>query len=101
MFHASEILPMMAGTIAPPIIDITSREDPSFVYDPRFFRLRAKIVGNMMEWKNPISTIAQTGAWPDASKTTSRQTSDPPANKLSSLGAGTFCMMAEIGRAHV
>ncbi len=40
---------MIAGQTAPPMMDMTSRDDPSFVYGPRFFKLSAKIVGNMME----------------------------------------------------
>jgi hypothetical protein len=49
MLHISEIYPMIAGKTAPPIMDITRREAPSFVCGPRCLRLRAKIVGNMME----------------------------------------------------
>src|SRR6266850_2304478 len=56
---------MTAGTIAPPMMDMTSNADPSLVYIPRFFTLRAKMVGNMMESKKPSSTTAHTGAAPD------------------------------------
>ena len=49
MLLKSEMRPMIAGTIAPPMMDITSKEEPSFVYEPRFFRLSAKMVGNIIE----------------------------------------------------
>ena len=58
MLDASEILPMIAGKNAPPMIAITNSEEPRFVSGPRFLMLSAKIVGNMMEWKNPMSTTA-------------------------------------------
>jgi hypothetical protein len=77
------------------MIDMTNKDDPSFVYGPRFFKLKAKMVGNMMEWKNPINTMAHTGAAPEVKRTTRRQSSEAPANRLSSRGARTFYIMAE------
>ena len=49
---------MIAGKNAPPMIAITNSEEPRFVSGPRFLMLSAKIVGNMMEWKTPMSTTA-------------------------------------------
>ena len=45
----SEINPIMAGKMAPPMIDATNKDDPSFVYRPRCLTLSAKMVGNMIE----------------------------------------------------
>jgi hypothetical protein len=59
-------------------------------YGPRFFKLKAKMVGNMMEWQNPINTMAHTGAAPEAKRTTRRHSSEAPANTLSSRGAESF-----------
>ena len=56
---------MRAGTSAPPMIDMTSKAEPTFVYTPRFFTLSAKIVGNMIESKKPSSTKAHTETAPD------------------------------------
>jgi hypothetical protein len=41
--------PMMAGQMAPPMIEATNKDDPSFVYRPSWLMLRAKMVGNMIE----------------------------------------------------
>ena len=57
--------------------------------------LSAKIVGNMMEWKNPMSTTAATGIIPEPSNATAAQTSDAAAKRDSSLGAAIFFMVAE------
>src|SRR6266404_4946569 len=95
MLDASEIRPMIAGKNAPPIIAITRREEPRLVAEPRFLMLNAKIVGNMMEWKNPMSTTAQTGIRPDAKTATLAQTSEAAANKDNNRGAAIFFIIAE------
>ena len=38
IFQASDILPIIQGQIAPPIIAMTRSDDPSFVYGPRLFK---------------------------------------------------------------
>lgn len=40
---------MMAGKTAPPMIAMTNSEDPNFVCGPKCLRLKAKMVGNMIE----------------------------------------------------
>ena len=84
---------MIAGKIAPPMIDATNKDDPSFVYRPSCLTLRAKMVGNMIEWKKPIRTTAHSGATPAPRRTTRRQTRVETANNESSLAAGTRFMM--------
>ena len=74
---------MIAGQSAPPMMDMTSSDDPSFVYGPRLFRLKAKIVGNMMEWKKPMKTTAQMGASPEV-LIASRMEMRAPAAKIES-----------------
>ena len=49
MFVASEMRPMIAGKIAPPMMAITMNDEPRLVNGPRFLMPRAKMVGNMME----------------------------------------------------
>lgn len=39
------------GIIAPPTIDIMIKEDANFDPSPRPLQDKAKIVGNMMDWK--------------------------------------------------
>ena len=95
MLEASEIRPMIAGKNAPPTIAITRREEPRLVAEPRFLMLNAKIVGNMMEWKNPMSTTAQTGIRPDANTATLAQTSEAAANKDNNRGAAIFFIIAD------
>src|SRR5260370_42097922 len=87
MFERSEIRPMIAGQIAPPMIDITRSEDPRLVNRPRFLMLRAKIVGNMIEWKKPIRTMAKTETAPELATETAAQASGPPANRAATCGA--------------
>ena len=58
MFERSEILPMMGGTTAAPMMAMTISDEPRLVNGPRFLMPSAKIVENMMEWKKPISTTA-------------------------------------------
>jgi hypothetical protein len=79
--------PMMAGTIAPPIMDITRRDEPSLVYAPRFLMLSAKIVGNMMESKKPSRTTAPTGAIPVVTIATIVHTAAAVEKRPSSFGA--------------
>ena len=62
--------PMIAGRIAPPRIAMTWREEPRLVNGPRFLMLSAKIVGNMMEWKKPMSTSAHTDPGPFTERAT-------------------------------
>src|SRR6266496_3618226 len=85
----SEMNPMMAGQIAPPIIDATRSEDPSFVYRPSCLMLSAKMVGNMIEWKKPIRTTAHKVATPEPKSTTQRQIRVEIANKERILGGAT------------
>ena len=56
---------MRVGTSAPPMMDMTNKAEPIFVYTPRFFTLSAKIVGNMIESKKPSRTTAHTEIAPD------------------------------------
>jgi len=44
---------------------------------------RAKIVGNMMEWKKPTSTMAQTAMWPVVRITSRRQTTEENPKRAS------------------
>src|SRR4029077_15753022 len=89
MLVRSEMYPIKAGKIAPPMMDITSKDEPSLVYGPRCFKLSAKMVGNMIEWKNPITTTAQTEAAPGPNKISIKQVNDPSPNSESNLAAGT------------
>src|SRR2546422_11596649 len=95
MLDASEIRPMIAGKNAPPIIAITRREEPRLVAEPRFLMLSAKIVGNMNEWKNPMSTTAKTGMRPDANTAKLAQTSEAAAHRDNNRGARIFFIIAE------
>src|SRR2546422_753749 len=58
--------PIAAGINAPPIMDMTSRDDPRFVRGPKFLRLSAKMVGNMLELQKPNITMDATGTTPEA-----------------------------------
>ena len=51
MVNLSAIRPITGGNKAPPKIDITIKEDAFFVFGPRSFIPRAKIVGNMTDMK--------------------------------------------------
>src|SRR5436305_9664566 len=95
MLVASEIRPMMAGRTAPPRMAITWREEPRLVSGPRFLILRAKIVGNMIEWKNPISTRAHTDADPPAERATIIEINEPAPKIERRRGAGTVFISAE------
>src|SRR5260370_37211990 len=95
MFERSEIGPMIARHIAPPTIDITRSEDPRLVNRPRFLMLRAKIVGNMIEWKKPIRTMAKTETRPELATETAAQTSEPPANRANRFGGEIRFIMPE------
>src|SRR6267154_3795987 len=86
---------MRAGKTAPPIIDMTRNDEPSLVYGPRCFTLKAKIVGKKMEWKNPRRTRAQIGTAPDANSTHVRHVIAAKPNHESSLGAATCFIMAD------
>src|SRR6202142_295283 len=81
---------MIAGNTAPPRIAITRSDDPRFVSEPRFLMLSAKIVGNMMEWKKPISTIAYTGSTPEANSAIVAQSRAATANNKSNRRGGIF-----------
>src|SRR6516165_5147769 len=95
MLVRSDMKPMTAGTVAEPMIDMTSNDEARFVYGPRFFRLSAKMVGNMIELKKPANTTAQIAATLDvASATTTHR--NPPAAKIdSSRGGATYFMIAD------
>ena len=54
----------MTGKIAPPIIDITSREDAGFVFDFMPVIPKAKMVGNMIDIKKPNPPNAITTYFP-------------------------------------
>src|SRR5438874_4891602 len=95
MLDASEMRPMIAGKNAPPIIAITRSEEPRLVAGPRFLMLSAKIVGNMIEWKNPMSTTAQTGIRPEVSTATVAQISEAAANRDNNRGGAIFFIIAE------
>ena len=73
---------MIAGNTAPPMIAITMSDDPRLVSGPRFLMPSAKIVGNMMEWKNPINTTAQTGTIPFARTKAERMANEDPRLSL-------------------
>src|SRR5229473_985007 len=95
MLEASEMRPMMAGKKAPPIIAMTRSEEPRLVSGPRFLMLKAKMVGNMMEWKNPMSTTAQTDIRPVARKAIAAQISEAAAKRDSKRGAAILFIIAE------
>src|SRR3954467_9318173 len=95
MLVASEIRPMMAGRTAPPRMAMTWREEPRLVSGPRFLILSAKIVGNMMEWKNPIRTIAHTDADPRAERAKIIEINEPAPKIERRRGAETFFIRAE------
>src|SRR6266853_4936198 len=95
MFVASEMSPMIAGRIAPPRIAMTWREEPRLVNGPRFLMLRAKIVGNMMEWKKPISTRAQTDAGLFTERAMIIEVNEPAATIERRRGAGMLFISAD------
>src|SRR6266852_8992006 len=95
MLEASETRPMMAGKKAPPRIAITKSDDARLVSEPRFLMLNAKMVGNMMEWKNPMSTTAHTDIRPVASKAIVAQISDAAAKSDNNRGAAILFIIAE------
>ena len=47
----SAITPITGGKTAPPTIDITIKDDAFFVFGPRSFMPREKIVGNIIDIK--------------------------------------------------
>src|SRR5579884_1724488 len=95
MLVASEIRPMIAGRTAPPRMAMTWRDEPRLVSEPRFLMLRAKIVGNMMEWKNPINTTAHTEAGPLAERATMMETKEPAPKIERRRGAGMVFINAD------
>src|ERR1700730_13337872 len=95
MVDASEIRPIIAGKNAPPRIAMTRSDEPRLVSGPRFLMLSAKIVGNMMEWKNPMKTTAHTGTKPEASKTTVTQIREAAAKRDNNRGAAIFFLIAD------
>ncbi|MEY4114132.1 MAG: hypothetical protein RLZ76_825, partial [Bacteroidota bacterium] len=58
--NRSMIFPMITGNIAPPMMDITSNEDAGLVFDLSPAMPSEKIVGNMMDMKNPSPPSAKT-----------------------------------------
>src|SRR6267378_1377538 len=86
---------MTAGTIAPPMMDMTSNAEPSLVYTPRFFTLSAKMVGNMMESKKPSSTTAHTGAAPDPRTAVKVHRKAQTAKNPNSLGGAIRFIIAD------
>src|ERR1700674_115098 len=95
MLEASEMRPMMAGKNAPPRMAMTRSEEPRLVNGPRPLMLKAKIVGNMMEWKNPIRTTAQTEMKPVANRATVAQMREAAAKRDNSLDAAILFIIAE------
>src|ERR1700730_10933506 len=77
------------------MIDMTDNAEPSFVYEPRFLILSAKIVGNMIESKKPSSTTAQTGAPPDPAMAVKVQRKAQAAKSPKSLGGAIRFIMAD------
>src|SRR5229473_3403426 len=95
MLEASEMRPMMAGKNAPPRMAMTRSDDPRLVSEPRFLMLKAKMVGNMMEWKNPMSTTAHTDIMPVASKAIAAQIREAAAKRDNNRGAAILFIIAE------
>src|SRR5882724_2370067 len=95
MLEASDMRPMIAGKNAPPRIAMTRSDEPRLVSGPRFLMLNAKMVGNMMEWKNPISTTAQIDRRPVATKATVAQISEADAKRDNNRGAAIFFIIAD------
>src|SRR5882762_11831716 len=95
MLDASEMRPMIDGKNAPPRIAMTRSDEPRLVSAPRFLMLNAKMVGNMMEWKNPMKTTAQTDIRPVASKATMAQISEAAAKRDNNRAAAIFFIRAE------
>src|SRR5579859_1815212 len=62
----SETRPMITGRMAPPMIDITSSEDPSLASGPSPFSDKAKMVGNMIDMKKLVAIIAPRPTQPPA-----------------------------------
>src|SRR5882757_6075037 len=60
----SEINPINRGVKAPPIIDITRKEDASLVSSPKSLIPSAKIVGNMIDIKKGVAMTAYTATSP-------------------------------------
>src|SRR5260370_17760966 len=86
---------MGAGTSAPPMIDMTSKAEPTFVYTPRFFTLSAKIVGNMIESKKPSSTKAHTETAPDPAIAVQVHRKAQTAKNPNNLGGAIRFMIAD------
>src|SRR5579883_60496 len=83
---------MSGGKRAPPTMAMTSRDDPALVSGPRFLMLRAKIVGNMIEWKNPAATTPATAADPDPRRARETEAAAPQAKIASIREAGIYFM---------
>src|SRR5260370_15091340 len=75
--------------------EITRKAEPSLVYTPRFFTLRAKIVGNMMEQKKPSSTTAHTGAAPEPTIAVKVHRKAQTAKSPNSLGGAIRFIIAD------
>ena len=61
----SEIKPIISGATAPPIIDITRKDEAIFVSSPRPLIPKANIVGNMIDIKKGTAITAYTATVPD------------------------------------
>ena len=86
---------MRAGTSAPPMMDMTSKAEPIFVYTPRFFTLSAKIVGNMIESKKPSRTTAHTDTAPDPAIAVQVHKKAQTAKNPNSLGGAIRFIIAD------
>src|SRR6266403_1884 len=95
MLEASEMRPMIGGMTPPPMMAITRSEEPRLVNGPRSLMPKEKMVGNMMEWKNPMRTTDQTEIRPVASKATVAQISEAAAKSDNNRGAAIFFIAAE------
>ena len=87
--------PMRAGKTPPPRIAITTSDDPRFVYGPRWRMLSAKIVGNMIEWKKPSSTIPANAGAPLVKITSKTDATLPIANAANMCAGRIFLIRAD------
>ena len=72
-----------------------SRPDPSSVSGPSPWMPSVKMVGNMIEWKNPTRISAHMASGPVVVTVTSITMNAPIEKAASTVSARTRCMSAE------
>jgi hypothetical protein len=81
--------PINGGSIAPPTIAIMIKDEPSFVYSPRFRIPSAKIVGNIIDMNRFTSNIEYTAMYPSVSTAVTHSVTAAMAYAVNSFDPST------------